>query len=210
MPSPIVPQDFGDAIPSSNTDFCDRFTRWLNVPQLLRDLFSWMLNPDGSLSTPFKAEVSAYSAPTGTVIFSLTQNVGEGYLLCDGAEVSRADYAALFSVIGTRYGAGNGTTTFTLPDGRGRCLIGAGVGSGLSFRDPNSPYIGSETHTLAETEMPIHTHTWDGPASRTEERGTGANLVWRGTLSAETGPAGGDQPHPNMQPSLVGYMYVKI
>lgn len=210
MPAPITSADFGEAIPSANADFCDRFTKLLNVPQDLRDLFAWMFDADGSPSTAFKAEIAAFSAPTGTVIFSLTQNVGSGYLLCDGSEVSRATYAALFAAIGTRYGDGNSTTTFNLPDGRGRCLIGAGVGSGLSFRDINNPYVGAETHTLTQAEMPIHTHSWSGPATRVEERGDGANLVWRGTLADVTGPAGGGAPHANIQPSLVGWMFVKI
>lgn len=210
MPSPINSADFGEAIPSANADFCDRFTKLLSVPQDLRDLFAWMLNPDGTPSTEFKAEIAAFSAPTGTVIFSLTQNVGSGYLLCDGSEVSRATYAGLFAALGTRYGDGNGTTTFNLPDGRGRCLIGAGVGSGLSFRDINSPYVGAETVTLTEAEMPTHTHSWSGPLTRVEEKGGGADLVWSKTLADVTGPAGGGNPHANIQPSLVGFMFVKI
>lgn len=210
MPSPIVPSDFGDAVPSANSDFCDRFSKFLNVPALLRDFTAWLLNSDGSLSTAFKQEMAAYATPAGTVIFSLTQNVGDAYLLCDGSEVSRATYAALFAAIGTRYGDGNSTTTFNLPDGRGRCLIGAGVGAGLSFRDINAAYVGAEEVTLTPAQMPIHVHGWSGPAARTEERGTGANVVWRSTAATETDPAGGDAPHPNMQPSLVGYMYVKI
>lgn len=52
-----------------------------------------------------------------------------GWLLCDGAAVSRTTYARLFTVIGTTYGAGNGTTTFNLPDARGRNIIGVGTGT---------------------------------------------------------------------------------
>lgn len=178
---------------------------------MLRDFFLWFLNSDGSLSDAFKTEMAAFTAPTGTIIFSLSSNVGDAYLLADGSEVSRSDYAALFAAIGTRYGDGNTTTTFNLPDLRGRCLIGAGSGGGgLSFRDINNPYIGAETHILAETEMPIHTHGWSGPLNRIEEEGEGAHHLWQGTAAAETDPAGGDQPHANMQPSLVAFGFVKI
>lgn len=52
-----------------------------------------------------------------------------GWLKCDASAVSRTTYAALFAEIGTRYGAGNGTTTFNLPDGQGRALVGAGTGT---------------------------------------------------------------------------------
>lgn len=166
MPSPVTPDQFGDAIPSANADFCDRFTKWLNVPQLLRDLTNWMLNTDGSVSDAFKAEVATFSAPTGTVIYCLTQNVGSGWLLADGREVLRSEYAALFGAIGTRYGDGNGTTTFNLPDIRGRSMIGAGAGAAntdfgtpaLTSRDINTVYVGEEDHPLTEEENAEHKH----------------------------------------------------
>ena len=66
----------------------------------------------------FRGMIFAYagaSAPTG-------------FLLCDGSAVSRTTYAGLFSLIGTTYGAGDGSTTFNVPDLRGRFAIGAGTG----------------------------------------------------------------------------------
>jgi len=57
-----------------------------------------------------------------------------GWLLCDGAAVNRVTYAALFAVIGTNHGAGDGSTTFNVPDMRGRTAIGAGLGAGLTSR----------------------------------------------------------------------------
>lgn len=166
MPSPVTPDQFGDAIPSANADFCDRFTKFLSVPQKLRDLFNWMLNADGSVSAAFQAEVATFSAPTGTVIYCLTQNVGTGWLLADGREVLRSTYAALFSAIGSRYGDGNGTTTFNLPDIRGRSMIGAGAGAAnadfgtpaLTSRDINTAYVGEEDHPLTESENGEHKH----------------------------------------------------
>lgn len=58
--------------------------------------------------------------PTGTVIFYLGTDVPEGYLLCNGAAVSRTTYAKLFAVLGTRCGAGDGASTFNLPNFHGR------------------------------------------------------------------------------------------
>lgn len=166
MPSPVTPDQFGDAIPSANADFCDRMTKWLNVPALLRDLFSWMLTADGNLSDVFKQEVSAYASPTGSYLFAATQNVGDGYLLCDGREVSRTTYLALFNAIGTRYGDGNSSTTFNLPDCRGRSPLGAGTGAAnadfateaLTTRDINDAYAGEESHALTESENGEHMH----------------------------------------------------
>lgn len=68
----------------------------------------------------------APSLPPGTIApFAGTSTVPDGYLLCNGAQVSRVTYADLFAAIGTSYGAGDGSSTFTLPDFRDRVLQGA-------------------------------------------------------------------------------------
>jgi microcystin-dependent protein len=210
MASPIRPDQFCDAVPSANADFCTRFTKFLNVTQLLCDLFSWMLNSDGSLTNEFKAEVAQFTTPTGAYMYFATLNVGDGWLYCDGREVSRSTYANLFAAVGTVFGAGDGTTTFNIPDGRGRSMIGSGTGGGLTaFRDINNPYTGEETHVQTLAEMAPHTHDWDGPSTRTEERGAGANLVWRGTLVDQTTSAGGGSPMNITHACLVGHLHIK-
>lgn len=70
---------------------------------------------------------------TGTVLPFAGSAAPTGWLLCDGATVSRTTYAHLFSVIGTTYGAGDGSTTFNLPDTRGEFVRGLDAGAG---RDP--------------------------------------------------------------------------
>ena len=77
----------------------------------------------------------------------------EGFLLCDGSPVSRTTYSDLFDVIGTDYGAGDESTTFNLPDLRGRVVIG--VSSGYSRASTG----GEETHILTSSEIPTHGHT---------------------------------------------------
>lgn len=83
--------------------------------------------------------------------------VPSGWLECDGTAVSRTTYADLFAVLGTTWGAGDGTTTFNLPDMRGRAPIGAGTGSGLTARTLAAA-TGGETTTLAVGNMPAHDH----------------------------------------------------
>jgi len=72
-----------------------------------------------------------YQVPAGAVIFTASQSLPTGYLLANGAEVSRTQFAALFSSIGTTYGSGNGSTTFKLPDLRGEFIRGADLGRGV-------------------------------------------------------------------------------
>lgn len=68
-------------------------------------------------------------APTGAMqpFAGPTANIPAGWLLCDGSAISRINYAALFSVIGTSWGAGDGTTTFNLPPIQNRLLLGSGT-----------------------------------------------------------------------------------
>lgn len=143
-------------------------------------------------------------------MYFATLNVGSGWLYCDGREVSRTTYATLFAAIGTTHGAGNGTTTFKLPDGRGRSLIGSGTGGSLSvFRDINSPYVGEEKHAQTVAELAPHAHDWDGPEIRNEDRGDGIAVVWRGTLVDQTSSTGGGAPMNITHACLVGHLHVK-
>ena len=79
--------------------------------------------------------VEQVSSPSGVILAFGGTSAPAGYLLCDGSAVSRETYANLFSAIGTAFGPGNGSTTFNLPDLRGRFMRGVDGGSG---RDPNA------------------------------------------------------------------------
>lgn len=100
--------------------------------------------------------VASPGVPTGSLFpfAGSSASVPSGYLLCDGSAVARTGtYAALFAVIGTTYGSGNGSTTFNLPDLRSRLPIGAGTGTGLTNRVAGTTY-GTETHTLVSANIP--------------------------------------------------------
>src|SRR5262245_45908904 len=71
------------------------------------------------------ATVTAAVAPTGSVVAFAGVSAPTGWLLCDGAAVSRTIYVNLYNVIGTTYGVGDGSTTFNVPDLRGRAAIGS-------------------------------------------------------------------------------------
>ena len=76
-----------------------------------------------------------------------------GFLLCDGSAISRTTYSELFSVIGTTYGVGDGSTTFNIPLMEGRVVIGVSVYYALGTAG------GTESVTLTEEELPAHYHT---------------------------------------------------
>ena len=99
---------------------------------------------------------SAVATPVGTSIEGYWTSPPVGYLLEDGSAVSRTDYAALFDVIGTTFGAGDGSTTFNLPDSRGKGSIALNDSDG-SF-DTIGETGGSKTQTLTEAQMPNHDH----------------------------------------------------
>jgi microcystin-dependent protein len=129
---------------------------------------------------------------------------GGNWLICDGRAISRASYAALFNAIGATFGPGNGSTTFNLPDTRGRMLVGAGQGSGLTNR-ALAGTGGEESHTLTAPEMPTHTHGLVGGGQALTSGGAGApNLTTGGGAygSGAIDTAGGGNSHNNMPPFL--------
>jgi microcystin-dependent protein len=125
----------------------------------------------------------ASGVPTGVLTMWSTGTAPTGWLLCNGAAVSRTTYAALFAVIGTTFGAGDTTTTFNLPDYRDRMPIGANtiaasIGATGGSKDA---IVVSHTHTATVTD-PSHSHSM-------------TLNVWRGSNAGNTNPAwgGGDR-----------------
>ncbi|HET8871838.1 MAG TPA: phage tail protein [Aquabacterium sp.] len=84
-----------------------------------------MLAPD--VAAAINAAVAAAGPQPGDLKPTAASAAPSGWLLCDGSAVSRTTYAALFAAVGTTFGAGDGSTTFNLPNGAGRGFIGAGT-----------------------------------------------------------------------------------
>ena len=155
---------------------------------------------------------TASSTPIGVVSQFAGATAPSGWLICDGTAVSRTTYASLFAVIGTTYGEGDESTTFNLPDFRGRMAIGPGLGTA---KDATSRQLGqadgSERITLDETQIPAHVH--DGVSYYDNYLITNAPFGGSGTGQAlavgstgghtiKTASAGGGQSHGNMPPYL--------
>jgi len=121
------------------------------------------------------ANIAVQPQPVGVIEAFAGSNAPNGWLICDGSQVSRALYPELFSVIGTTYGSGDGFTTFTLPDLRGRTIAGRDGVNNMNNGPTNrltSTYFGAsgtalgnnggvESNTLSTSQMPSHTHTQD-------------------------------------------------
>lgn len=145
-----------------------------------------------------------------------------GWAFCDGQLLPLSQNTALFSLLGTTYG-GNGKSNFALPDLQGRVPMHWGQGPGLSLRDLGETG-GSDTVSLLESEIPSHSHTiyvsTANPAENNTPAGHAPSVTNRPVYAAppvqtnmagETlAPAGGDQPHNNLQPYLTMYFCIAM
>lgn len=192
------------------------------------DLSAPTADGDGISRAYLLQVLSAIAAtPPGTIAPFAGDEVSlpAGWLICDGSEVSRLTYANLFDAIGIAHGAGNGTTTFNLPDMRGRVAVGMdSMGSqGSANRVTNAQAdivggtFGSETHQLIVAELPPHTHPYNdkyvgadtggadvGPAN------TNSTSQFTDQTGRVTGSTGSGTPHANIQPSIALLMIVKF
>ena len=138
----------------------------------------------------------------------------KGWAFCDGQILPLSQNTALFSLLGTTYG-GDGKSNFALPDMQGNVAIHPGQGSGLSLYDLGE-MGGSDTVTLLESEIPVHTHSVNASQSDgTDQIPTGSRYaggVGIGQYGAPTNltnlspnaiaPAGASSPHNNLMPYL--------
>lgn len=97
---------------------------------------------------------------TGGIVAFGAASAPSGFLLCDGSAVSRTTYAALFAVISTTFGTGDGSTTFNLPNLKGKMIVG--LDAAQTEFDTLAETGGAKTVTLTTTELPAHTHSVSG------------------------------------------------
>jgi microcystin-dependent protein len=146
---------------------------------------------------------------TGLIVAAAGNTVPAGWLRCDGTAVSRTIYADLFAEINTVYGAGDGSTTFNVPDMRGRSAVGAGTGSGLTARAIGQ-IGGEEAHQITVSELASHSHsTQEFPLTGTSVPPPVDAVTALPHIINSTGSTGGDVPHNTMHPFLVANFLIK-
>ena len=205
--------------------------------QTLTTVLTQLQNSIDSLSGLGGSGGSVLDMPLGTVLPIATESVPEGWMLCDGREISIEEYQGLYDLIGTTYGAGDSAfwaqvffpaTTFNIPDLRGRTIIGANDMGGepssvLQAHQASFGQLGGEEfHLLTELELPAHTHDVEyfrrttGGYSGDPWHGTADNYAtngapqWVKPSGVRASGGGGDQPHNNMQPYMALNYMIKV
>lgn len=138
-----------------------------------------------------------------------------GWMFCDGQTLAISENETLFNLIGTTYG-GDGQSTFNLPDLRGRVPLHMGQGPGITQSYQLAEAAGVESVTLTTQQIPIHSHAFVASTDLAASPDpTGSVVAEPQTLNLFFGdvagsafnpqailPAGGSQPHENLQPYL--------
>lgn len=218
--------------PLSSSQIDGNFRKIRDFVNSLEQLFGVVLKPSGVLKdgavnataiisdgvvTAAKLAADA-KTPAGLIAPYGGTSAPTGYLACDGSNVSRTTYAALFTAIGTTWGVGDGSTTFGLPDLRGYTLVGTGaIAAGLTNRAV-AIKAGAETVTLATADIPAHSHpVLHGAVPATNilrTPGAGGSLNVGGGTDTLTGTittdnTGGGGSHANLQPSAYVFYVIK-
>ena len=174
-----------------------------------------VVNDGGTMKSVPASDFKEYIMPTGALMPYAGTSAPTGFLLCYGQAISRSTYADLFSAISTTYGTGDGSSTFNLPDLRGRVVAGQDDMGGSSADrltdqtgglngDTLGDTGGSETHTLSTAQLPAHTHT---VAAQQQVGGDSTNRGGSGQLGAAatitTSSTGSGSAHNNVQPTII-------
>lgn len=164
---------------------------------------------------------------TGEIRMWSSHTIPSGWRICDGSAISRTTFSSLFSVIGTTYGVGDSSTTFNVPDMRGR--VPAGYDSAQSEFNTLGKVGGAKTHVLTTAEMPSHTHIQDahthamtnGSGALSDGSGSityivqngsayGFRITFPASTTATNQNTGGGGPHNNLQPYFTIRYIIKL
>lgn len=167
--------------------------------------------------TPVSGKSLVGTTPVGIISPYAGSSAPTNWLLCYGQAVSRTTYALLFAAIGTAYGAGDGSTTFNVPDLRGRVVAGldnmggsaasrlTGISGSVSGTTLGASG-GEEAHTLTTPEIPSHSHVQQYANAGSGVDNTQSSTAGKTSPSASamsTQSTGGGGAHNNVQPTFI-------
>jgi microcystin-dependent protein len=176
-----------------------------------------LTSTDAAVTTLTLTTLAKGSPLTGVCFWfaGIEANIPANSLLCYGQAVSRSTYAALFAKIGTTWGSGDGSTTFNLPDMRGRVPAGAdneggtpanrlgnGATGGITGAASLGATGGEQSHALISDENGPHTHTYNAAGVNSYQPTQGGGAVF--IPGQQTGSSGLGTPHNTVQPTIVG------
>lgn len=178
------------------------------------NVFSGLTDNYGLIADGTTTLVPRNFAPFGMIVAYGGSTAPAHWLLCRGQAVSRTTYADLFAAIDTQFGVGDGSTTFNLPDLRGRVPMGqdnmggvdaarvTAASTGGGNADTLGGVGGAETHTLVSGEMPAHVHNVNGAHTPSGAVAGFDRHITDGTVEtdANTDSTGGGGAHSNTQP----------
>lgn len=152
---------------------------------------------------------AAAAAPTGGMMDFVGSSAPTGWLVCDGSAVSRSTYSALFAITGVAFGAGNGTTTFNIPDCRSRVTLPSDGGTARIPGLTQGSTGGAYQHALTANENGPHTHDVGFPSEDPLVTQTTNPQPWDvlnethwSIRTATSTSSGTGTPHNNLQPYL--------
>ena len=223
-PSPAISayatgQRFSFKAANANTSSSTLNVNGLGAQSITKDVATSLTANDISVGQIVQVEydgtqfqmISRGSTLPGIIQMYAGASAPTGWLLCDGSAISRTTYATLFGVISTTYGAGDASTTFNVPDMRGRIPAGVGTGTGGGASGTGLPtggsaltavargtWKGEELHTMTTNELVAHTHTMY------QSSGAGGLQVATagGGAYATTGSTGSTTPFNVIQPTM--------
>jgi microcystin-dependent protein len=224
--NPIVPLDVNGTVDISGNLNVTSVIYSANRIGIKNNSPSYELDVNGDINYTGKIRLNGNvlidPVPVGMIMSYISENLPPFFLKCDGSAISRTLYSDLFTVIGTAYGVGDGSTTFNLPDLRSKDIIGSGQGTSLSNRTIGTAG-GEETHILNINEIPSHNHnlyTTTNTAAMEPLDATSVDILtgnYGGTyqnLNANSTQfiqsTGGTQAHNNMHPYLVCNYIIKV
>lgn len=155
--SPVTPITTSVLTLDNNAPMCDKLKALHSAGDVIKELVTYLFDNNGNPAPGFIDALGAALSPVGAASFWLMPSVPNGFIILNGQAVDRVTYANLFAVYGTAYGAGNGTTSFNLPDMTDRVPVGASANKAVGSK------AGAATVTLLSAQIPNLAPTMKSP-----------------------------------------------